>query len=387
LQIRQDDLAIEIKVFKKIEDIPRHEWDKVYPKTLEGYCFLKTLDETGFDQFEFRYILVYDNDSVIGAAPCFFMDFPLDGGVQGTAKKFTGVIRKLLPSFIDIKVLFCGLPMDRGEIGFTDGRGPDVVRALCNTMEEIAHEEKTKIIAFKDFDSRYLNMLEPLFKEGFFRIENLPTTGMKIDFADFESYISSLSPASRYDLRRKFRRIDGKIDIKLRISDRLTDEELPVIYGLYMQTVNKQELGFEVAPQEFFRSISENMPGQVKYFLWRIDGKLIAFTLCLISQNHFIDLYLGFDYSVAHKYHLYFIRMRDLIGWCINNGIKYYEMGVTNYEPKRRLDFDFIPLYIYARHKKMILNPVLRALSVFLSPGNFEPVLKKMRKEGTFPRF
>ena len=126
------------------------------------------------------------------------------------------------------------------------------------------------------------------------------------------------------------------------------------------------------------------MPKESKFFIWRIDGKMAAFAWCLISKEYFIDYYLGFDYAVAYKYHLYLVRLRDLIKWCIANGIKKYEMGVTNYEPKRRMGFDYIPLYFYMKHCNKLFNPLFKIGICFMKPENFEPVFKEMKKSNKF---
>ncbi|MDD5429059.1 MAG: GNAT family N-acetyltransferase, partial [Candidatus Omnitrophica bacterium] len=158
-------------------------------------------------------------------------------------------------------------------------------------------------------------------------------------------------------------------------------EVLEQVYGLYLQMIDKHEMGFEVVPKDFFRNISKNMPGQVKFFLWRIEGKLVAFLFCLISDGTMIDYYLGLDYAVAHKYHLFFIKHRDAMNWAINNGIKRYEMGISGYEPKKRLGFDFTPLNIYAKYRNPVISPVFKLMCNFLKFENFDPELKKIKKE------
>ena len=40
-----------------------------------------------------------------------------------------------------------------------------------------------------------------------------------VDEADFEQYLKTLSGATRYDLKRKFEKVDGRIKIDLEISD------------------------------------------------------------------------------------------------------------------------------------------------------------------------
>jgi predicted N-acyltransferase len=122
------------------------------------------------------------------------------------------------------------------------------------------------------------------------------------------------------------------------------------------------------------------MPHKVKFFLWEIDGKLVAFLLCLVSEDMLIDYYVGLDYSVAYKYYLYFIKFRDVLTWAIHHKIKRYEMGITGYEPKRRLGFDFIPLYLYVKLRNRMLRPAFNLICQFLKFENFDPVLKDIAK-------
>ena len=53
------------------------------------------------------------------------------------------------------------------------------------------------------------------------------------------------------------------------------------------------------------------MPDRARFFIWRQDGKMIAFALCLVHGDTIYDECLGLDYSVALDLHLYFYTMRD----------------------------------------------------------------------------
>jgi predicted N-acyltransferase len=101
------------------------------------------------------------------------------------------------------------------------------------------------------------------------------------------------------------------------------------------------------------------------------------FLLGLVSKDIFIDYYVGLDYSITHEYHLYFVKFRETLNWCIKNKIKQYEMGITGYEPKRRLGFDFVPLYIYAKLRNRALRPIFNLICQFLKFENFDPALKE----------
>ena len=372
--------SLTTKVVKKIEEIPPQDWNQVYPKAVENYYFFKSIDESAFEQFSFFYILVYDNGSAVGAASCFLMRFPLDMTVRGPLKIIYGAIKKVLPNIFSPKVLMCGLPMGPGRIGIAKDPAR-VMQAISDCLEAIAKEQKASMIIFKDFTAAYDDTLKPLLKKRFSKIQSLPSTDMDIRFSSFEEYLKTLGSVSREGIRRKFRKADGKIKIDLEITNALDDNVLPQVYELYLQTLERLDMGLEKLPMDFFRQVSLNMPKEVKFFLWRIEGRLVAFAFCLVSGDYFIDYYLGFDYAVAYDYNLYLIRFRDLMNWCIGNGIKKYEMGVTAYEPKRRLGFNFVPLYFYMKHRNKLINPFFGIGSQFLKPENFDPVFKEMKRK------
>jgi len=367
---------LKTRVVNRIEELPREDWEIVFPKALENYYFFKSLDESSFEQFKFFYILIYDNDVPVGATSCFIMDFPIDIAVSGFLKKPLGFIKKLLPRIFNLKALMCGLPMGEGRIGIL--KNPDMVMAaISQALEEIAKKQKAPLVIFKDFNNSYGDILGPLLKKGYSKIESFPSTDMKIDFASFDDYLKTLNQSSRDNLKRNLKKAD-KVKIELTVKNALEEEELSQAYGLYLETYNKQEMGFEKLPIEFFRNVARNMPEEARFFLWRIEGKPVAFAFCLVSGDYFIDYYLGFDYSVAYRYFLYFVRFRDLLKWCIEHGIARYEMGATTYEPKRRLDFNFIRLYFYVRLRNKLFNKFSSLVIHFMKPENFDPIFEHL---------
>ena len=377
---RSDKPLLETLIARRVSEIPAEDWNKVFPDVLEGYDFYRTLDDSGLGQFTFYYIMVYDGEAPAGAAACFLMKYPLDTSIRGPLKHITNSVRKRLPDILSVSALICGMPLGSGGIGIS-GDTAAVMDAILRGMEQIAAEKKAAVLAFKDFDKSYAKALDPLRKRGFSKLDSLPYAELEIRFKDFEEYLKSLSGATRYDLRRKFKKADNLVKIGLEIADRIEGGVLQDVYDLYLDTVAKHDMGFELLTADFFRNISANMPGKVKFFLWRIEGKLAAFQLSLVSDDVMIDYYVGFDYSIAHKYHLYFIRFRDSLNWCIEHGIKKYEIGATGYEPKRRLDFDFRPLYIYAKFRNRMIRPIFNLMCRFLSFENFDPDLKKAKKK------
>ena len=367
------------RVTRKIEDIPQGDWDKVFPNVLESYDFFKALDESKLEQFSFYYIMVYDGGIAVGAAPCFSMKYSLDTSINGPMRSILNQVKKIAPDILSLKTLICGMPMGQGNLGLA-GDKTAVFKAILQKMEEVAKHEKASILAFKDFPLGYNPVFSLLLDGKFTKVDSLPYAEMDLNFRSFDDYLKKLSGATRYDLRRKFKKVDGAVNIKMEIAAELTDELFDEMYDLYKQIVEKHEMGFEVVPIEFFKNMAKNLPKETKFFLWRIDGELAAFLFALVSEDVFIDYYLGLNYKFAHEYHLFFIKFRDVMKWCIKNNIKKYEMGISGYEAKKRLGFDFTPLNIYVKHRNRLMNPVFRLLCSLLKFENFDPDLKKVKR-------
>lgn len=381
---RHKKLGLRTTVKRRIAEIPAGDWNKVFPDVLEGYDFFRTLDESNLEQFSFYYIMVYEKGAPVGATACFLVNYSLDTSINGPLRRVTNSIRKRIPNLFSLKALVCGMPMGGGRFGIAPGADSSaVVKVILRRVEQIAKKTRASVVAFKDFDQNHTKLLDPLQRAGFAKFDSLPTTELNVWFKDFEEYLKTLSGANRYDLRRKFKKVDGHVAIDFEIVDVLENAALKDVYRLYLDVVARQDMGFELMPIEFFANISKNMPGRAKFFLWRINGKLVTFVFCLVSKEMLIDYYVGLDYSVAYKYHLYFVKFRDILNWCIKHNIKIYEMGNTAYEPKRRLGFDLVPLYLYVKLRNRMLRPVFTLICKFLKFENFDPELRKAKRRAS----
>src|SRR4051812_5884990 len=97
----------------------------------------------------------------------------------------------------------------------------------------------------------------------------------------------------------------------------------------------------------------------------------------MIEGDSVYSEYMGLDYRVALDIHLYFIIMRDVIEWAIENKLKRYCSTDLNYEPKYHFRFTLEPLDLYVRHVSRLPNRVLRFCLPLLAPTKQEPFLQK----------
>ena len=185
-----------------------------------------------------------------------------------------------------------------------------------------------------------------------------------------------LSKVFRKNLRRKLRASEDAAPIDMEVmtdATRLVDE----IYALYRQTYERSDFKFEELNREYFAAIGQRMPDCVRYFIWRQEGRIIAFSLCLVKDGTLHDLDVGLDYSVALDLHLYFVTWRDVIQWCLRNGVTAYHTGPLNYDPKLHLKLLLAPQDLYARHNSALFNPIFKLAIKYLEPTRHDPVLKR----------
>lgn len=380
--------GLEVRIIHTIEQINSRDWYRTFPETLESYFFYKTVEESESEYFSFYYIGVYSKGELLAVAPAFLMNYSLDTTIQGFLKRITSALNKILPGMFSLKVLMCGSPASEGEIGLPQEHRIEAFAALLRGLEELARKEHALGIAFKDFSDKYSSLLDPLVKQGFCKMNGYPSVKIDLHFKSFEEYLLNLGRSTRKSLRRKFRNLARLPKVEREVTDSL-GAYLEEAHKLYLQTFDKSEVHFEEYSEEFLLKIAQNMPQETKYFLWRINGKLAAFNLCLVSQDTIIDEFLGMDYSVAYTYSLYFLTFRDIITWSIEHGIKRYESGAMAYEAKRRLRHTFVPLYIYVRNTNPLLKPFLRPFCYLCRPENFDQslrvVYKKLKNEKTQP--
>lgn len=367
------------KIYQSIHEIPEAEWNKIFPPISEGYNFLKTIEETFFHEYKFFYIALFKETEIIYLAPFFIAEYSLDTTIKGPFKKITTWIKKWIPKFLTLRVLISGSPTSLGNTGIKTEYTKELTPLFNQTVEALAQKERASIISFKDFGEEYTGFLDVLRPVGYHKVRSFPSVRLKIQFKSFDEYLASLSKPTRKGLRKKLRKT-YEIPIEMKVQDSL-GPWLDQAYGLYCQTLGKSEIQFEIVPKEFFERVNLNCSKESKFFLWFLNGKLIAFDLCLSHHGTLIDKYIGLDYEVAYQYHLYFLTFRDIVNWCIANGIETYEGGALNYDPKKHLDFVFSPQYIYCRHLNPVLNIFLGLLTKLLKPENFDPIIKLMYQD------
>src|SRR5437868_14303191 len=353
-------------------------WSNAFHAQCKDHRYYEIIEDTLDNDFEYQYLVLRDRTGANrGIQPFFFVRQNLVEGIPGPFRRIVDSIRKAWPRFLTLRVLMVGCAAGEGHLGPLNSTDPAwMAQALHKTLPEIARAAKASLIVLKDFSPRYREALSLFSRNGFVRVPSMPMTQLRLDFADFDEYLGHLSYGTRKSLRRKFRKTERAANIQLEIVNDITPH-LDEVYPLYLAVHERSPMKFEKLTKEYLSKLGQLMPERVRFFIWRLDRRIIAFSICMVHNGTIYDEYLGLDYSVALDLHLYFYTLRDILRWAIDNRLTFYCSSPLNYDPKLHLGCDLAPLDLYVKHTQPLLNPIFRRVVRLLEPTRHDPVLPK----------
>ncbi|MDQ6656042.1 MAG: GNAT family N-acetyltransferase [Verrucomicrobiota bacterium] len=351
-------------------------WQEALASEAKDHRFYEITDETLDCGFEHHYLLLQDHAGrVRGVQPMFFVQQNLVEGIPALRPPVDW-IRRRFPRFLTMRILMIGNAAGTGHLGAGSPADAEwVAMALLAVLERYGRSGGASLIVLKDFPANDRELLERFAQNGYTRIPSMPMTALQLTYPDFNAYVNSLGKATRKDLRRKFRRIENTA-IELEVLPDIT-AHVDEIYPLYLAVHDRSAQKFERLTKAYFRELGRRMPDRARFFVWRREGRIVAFSVALVHEGAIYDDYLGLDYAVALDLHLYFKTFRDIITWSLAQGLTAYRSSPLNYRPKLHLGCSLLPLDLYVMHTSRWLNPIFRHVLPFLEPTRHDPVLQQ----------
>ena len=355
-------------------------WRTAFQAQRKDTRYYEIVEETICPDFNFRYFLIKDESGrTRSVQPFFVLDQDVLAGLEPRWQRLAAKIRRIWPRFLFIRTLMVGCAAGEGHLpsGTTPAQERDA-EALSTHIRRLARQQRAGLIVLKEFPARYRDTLSCFLERGFARIPSMPMTRLDISgFKDFDDYLAkAIKSKRRNEFRRKFKAAAASAPIELEVIHDVS-EVVDEIYPLYLQVYAKSKMQFEKLTKEYFVEIGRRMPDKARFFLWRQNGKLIAFALNLVEGDTLYGEYIGLDYSIALDIHLYFYVMRDILSWSIANGYKSIESSGLSYAPKLQMAHVLAPLDLYVRHTSPLINPILKFVLPYLEPTGAEPALKQ----------
>ena len=360
-----------VSVYRTSADVPSEIWRRVLSGHSKDQRYYGICEETLAGQFDHAYLVMHD---IIGARlavqPVFLAKQDILDGLPARMHAPFAWPRRFFPSWLRIGMLVAGCSAGDGAL---DCKEPWAVEMLIEGLAVFARQSGVSVILLKDFPSLYRDDLKALKAHGYRRIPSMPGCIVDFNFRTFEEYRSKILGRN---MRHKFNKIARMPPARMEVVSDITPIATE-IHALYMQTYERSKMRFECLTPEFFVRVGREMPESARFFLWRVDGRLAAFALCLVHDDTIHHLYIGFDYAVALDRHLYYTTVKDLFEWCLAQGLKRYRTGQLNYHPKLHLRMRLAPLDLYSRHTSALVNPLFKLALGFLQPVRHDPLIRQ----------
>jgi predicted N-acyltransferase len=353
-------------------------WKTAFANQRKDWRYYQIVEQTLEQGFSHRYFVLQNPGGQRAIQPFFMHDQDILAGAAAWMQRAAQRVRRFFPQFLKMSTLMVGCAAGEGRLDTPDNNNTAWIgQVLGEHLKTHARRLRCGLVVMKEFHVQSRPALQGMTRHGFTRVPSLPMTRLNIAYANFEEYMTkALSKVMRKNLRRKFKAAADVAPIvcesRADISD-CVDE----LYPLYMAVYDRSPLHFEKLTKDFFCRLGREMPDKVRYFIWRQNGKAIAFSLTMLSGDTLYDEYLGLDYSVALDLHLYFHTLRDIIQWAMDNGYKWYCSSALNYDPKLHLKCKLEPLDLYVRHTSPLINFFLGIFLPWLEPTRGDKTLKQ----------
>lgn len=355
------------------------EWQNCFTTQRKDHRYYELVEQTLADGFEHHYFVLRDREGRVRAVqPFFLVQQDILAGVGEVVRKAVGQVRRLFPGFLKVRILMVGCSAGEGHLS---ANGSEEMRWIAESLhaalEVQARRAGATLVVLKEFPRSYRAALSTFVEKDYTRIPSMPMVQLDIPFACFEEYLSKkVGKVMRHNLRRKFKKLASAPPLELQVVHDVTlfvDE----VHPLYLQVFQRSKMTFEKLTKEYLCRLGQTMPDRTRFFIWRQNGRIVAFSVCLVHDGAISDEYLGLEYPLALDLHLYFVTLRDIIQWAVTNGCTRYCSSALNYDPKLHLKCELAPLDLYVRHSSAWINPFFRRLLPVLEPTHRDPVLRK----------
>jgi len=373
-RIDQSTSGATVRLVARAELAALPAWQTAFAHERKDRRYYELTEDTLSEGFVYRYLVIESGGAVRAIQPCFVLDQDLLAGVGGLASRIVGGIRGVWKRFLFARTLMVGCVAGEGHLDGDEATQALTAAALARELPRIARELKCALVVLKEFPAKYRATLEVLRDAGFARVPSMPMTTLALDYATFDDYLKTVSPRTRGKLRRKLRATDRADLITMEVVGDITpfvDEAYP----LYKAVFDRSPMQFEKLTKDFLCEIGRRMPDKARFFLWRQDGRLIAFGLFTLEGDAICHDYVGFDYAVAFKLNLYYRVFHDVIEWALARGCKRFYNGSLNYDPKWHLRQSLYPTDLYARHTSDAVNAVFKRILPVMEPTRSDPIL------------
>jgi predicted N-acyltransferase len=373
---------LSIKTFNSITEIPSSDWDAANADNdyFKSHEFIKIIEESNIENSNFWYIMVFENNEIIGAAVFSSFIVSLDLFLDENGKKAVKLIRKLFPNFLRIRFLFCGIPISLGKDAilikiakYTNA----ILEAIVNESKIIAKTNKIKITNFKEFYLNEKTGFNHLLSLGFIKSWSIPYVDFYNKYENFTTYLQALRHSFRRQIKSNMSKVNfeavgikqEKLDTNHAVIEVISpcDADANTTYEQYINIMSRAGSVLEFLNLEFFENFLKNTK-QSKILILRKDSIIIGNAILVEEGNKLSFMLIGIREEFRDTYASYFNILNAVIAYGIHNKFAKIGMGQTSYYVKTRMGGQLAPMVTYNFSSNKLINSILKVFNKLIFP-------------------
>jgi predicted N-acyltransferase len=379
---------LKIQRVDSLAEIDPQLWDSINDDTFKSHAFILSIEKSGIEQSRLRYMLFFAGDELVGTAVLSSFSISLDLLAGNFVQKAVILIRKLFPSFLKIKFLFCGTPISIGKnnitVKYTVDRD-EIVRFISEEMSALAASEKIPFQSIKELTEKEVIELSAFGKFDFLLVNSIPYMRLKLKWKDFNSYVKSMRYKYSHQIKTGLRKMNTNEPV-IFTRDSLMKPDYPYLeltssmdieavqfYTLYMQVMHESKNKLEVLNKEFFENFFSMMSRKIELLSLKHKDEILGTAIISQDEDKMTFVLIGFEHQNVKDYDTYFNIVYGIIYLAINRGCTLLNMGQTSYYFKQRCGAVPSELFFYIKSDKKSVHLMLKIFRNIIFPAVILP--------------
>jgi predicted N-acyltransferase len=360
----------EVKIFNSIKEIKKEDWDLLTENNVYMcYEWLKTIEETTAINSLPYYIVVIDEEQIIGASVCYF-DQKDDNRI---------IDRVLLGRFCKLKwiknitfspVLICNQQRGHGTHFIfhpkKNGQISQLQDKILEEIERIAKANKTNV-CFLNVIRSEKQLMESLVERGYYKTNDIPSNFIDVKWSSFKEYKKYLSlkyPYMNKSIRHQINR-NEKAGVKIEQLQEIDDCHDRLIELLKMNHFKYYSSTFPLK-SNYFKQLRENFGENAIIYVAKKKGVIIGVSVVLRKGKEAFFSSIGVDHELSQNdltfFNLgYYEPIKNAAEYNINR--IYYGRGLYRTKIKRGCFAEDMSLFY--KPQKKFFNSIIKLWFAF----------------------
>ncbi len=374
--------SLQYDYYNHIKDIPVEDWNSVNSNNniFLSLDYLKTLEDTLYENIKFRYIIFYDKKTPVALAAAQLIKFnSAQLKFQEFPCKINDTIRNKLFKNLEVRVLVCGNLFSCGEHGFIYNsdkiKAKEAFENLSNALREIRKSEnsdKPSFILLKEFWPQSFDNSDYIKDHDFreFRIDVNMVLEIPQNWNTFEDYLGSMRTKFRTRAKKVFKKSKKLVVKDFEAQDIVTFKD--DIDKLYLSVIDKADFKIGKLNSYTFKHLKQTLGESFVFKGYFLEEKLVGFTTSFILPDAVDANHIGIDYTYNKEHDIYQKMLYDYVDLAITKRVKELRLGRTAEIIKSCVGAKPVEMKLYVRHGNSISNTLLKPLVELISPNEYE---------------